>query len=60
MRGRRAIPTTKERLPDETDAQWTARMDRLAIQQHRFNRSHSDNLRRLQENERDRATVPKP
>jgi hypothetical protein len=60
MRARRAMPTTKDRLPGETETEWLARLDRLAVQQHQFKRSYSDNLRRLQENEKDRITVPKP
>lgn len=48
------MPTTKERLPDETEAQWMARLDKLAMQSHRFIHSHAENLRRMQDNERDR------
>ena len=55
MRGRRAIPTTRERLPGETDAQWMARMDRLAIRDNARPRTHAENLRNFLQDEQDRA-----
>jgi hypothetical protein len=59
MRGRRVIPTTKERLPGESEAQWMARMDRLAIREGSRVRTHAENLRNFQQDEQDRATHSK-
>lgn len=56
---RTSMPTTRERLPNETDAQWMARMDKLAVQGTRFVLSHAENLRRMQDAERDRLKSTK-